>query len=50
MKQILVAVQNLLDSPNNDDAAQGAAHNLYKYDRAAYDKKIKEIAAAAAPS
>ncbi|GAA5858498.1 hypothetical protein JCM5296_000441 [Sporobolomyces johnsonii] len=44
VKQILLGVQELLDSPNADDPAQLEAYQMFKKDRAAYDKKVKQQA------
>ncbi|KAM3072311.1 SUMO conjugating enzyme Hus5 [Clarireedia jacksonii] len=43
IKQILLGIQELLDTPNPDSPAQAEAYNLFKKDRAAYDNKIKRI-------
>lgn len=45
VKQILIAVQMLLDTPNNSDAANGPAHELYKNNMTGYEAKVREIAA-----
>ena len=44
VKQILLGVQDLLDSPNNDDPAQSAASALLKRSPADYSRKLKEQA------
>ncbi|GAA5914286.1 ubiquitin-conjugating enzyme E2 [Sporobolomyces salmoneus] len=44
VKQILLGVQDLLDSPNPDDPAQLEAYTMYKKDRAGYEKKVKSQA------
>jgi ubiquitin-conjugating enzyme E2 I len=41
LKQILMGVQDLLDNPNNDDAAQHAAFQVYSRSKAEYSKKVK---------
>lgn len=41
VKQILVGVQDLLDTPNNDDAAQRTAYQVYRRSKSEYSKKIK---------
>jgi len=44
-KQILLAIQELLDHANPNDPAQKEPYELYVRDRAAYDRRIKEQAA-----
>mmetsp|Transcript_22329 Transcript_22329/g.50486 ORF Transcript_22329/g.50486 Transcript_22329/m.50486 type:complete len:159 (+) Transcript_22329:94-570(+) len=44
IKQILVGIQDLLDTPNNSDPAQDKAHKIYKTDRAKYNKLVREQA------
>ncbi|RIA89811.1 ubiquitin-conjugating enzyme/RWD-like protein [Glomus cerebriforme] len=44
IKQILLGIQNLLDEPNPDSPAQSDAYMLYKKDRVAYEKRIKQQA------
>ena len=46
LKDVLRGIQDLLNSPNLLDPAQREAHQLCKNDRAAYDKKIKELSKA----
>jgi ubiquitin-conjugating enzyme E2 I len=43
IKEILLGIQSLLDEPNPESPAQADAFNLFKKDRAAYEKKIKSI-------
>ena len=43
IKQILLGIQDLLDDPNPDSPAQAEAYNLFKKDRAAYERKVKLI-------
>ena len=45
VKQILVGVQELLDNPNNADAAQEAAYKLFKKSGAEYAKRVRIEAA-----
>lgn len=45
MKQILVGVQELLDNPNNADAAQDAAYRLYKRSSTDYAARVRLEAA-----
>jgi ubiquitin-conjugating enzyme E2 I len=42
VKQILTGIQELLDSPNNKDAAQEPAWRLFDRDQAKYILRIKE--------
>ncbi|GAA5827350.1 hypothetical protein JCM5353_007552 [Sporobolomyces roseus] len=44
VKQILLGVQDLLDSPNPDDPAQLDAYTMFKKDRNAYERKVKSQA------
>jgi ubiquitin-conjugating enzyme E2 I len=46
IKQILIAVQNLLDNPNVSDPAQKEPLDLYLRDRAGYEKRVREEAKA----
>jgi len=43
MKQILIGIQELLDEPNPESPAQAEAYNLFRKDKEAYKKKIKEV-------
>ena len=43
IKQILLGIQDLLNDPNPESPAQADAYNLFKKDRAAYEKKVKSI-------
>ena len=43
IKAILLGVQDLLNDPNPDSPAQADAYNLFKKDKAAYEKKVKQI-------
>lgn len=43
IKQILQGIQTLLVEVNPESPAQEAAYNLFKKDRAAYEKKIKQV-------
>ena len=43
IKQILLGIQDLLNDPNPESPAQAEAYNLFKKDRQAYEKKIKQI-------
>ncbi|KDE05591.1 SUMO-conjugating enzyme ubc9 [Microbotryum lychnidis-dioicae p1A1 Lamole] len=44
VKQILLGIQDLLDAPNADDPAQLDAYQLFKKDRVAYEKRIRQQA------
>ena len=44
VKQVILGVRDLLDNPNNSDAAQQAAYDCFNKSRVEYDKKIKEQA------
>jgi ubiquitin-conjugating enzyme E2 I len=39
----MVGIQMLLDEVNLDSPAQADAYNLYKRDRAAYERRVKQI-------
>mmetsp|Transcript_15053 Transcript_15053/g.19524 ORF Transcript_15053/g.19524 Transcript_15053/m.19524 type:complete len:157 (+) Transcript_15053:65-535(+) len=41
IKNILVGVQDLLDNPNNSDAAQAEAYKIYKDNQKEYCRRIK---------
>ncbi|KAL1626058.1 SUMO conjugating enzyme Hus5 [Diplodia seriata] len=43
VKEILLGIQSLLDEPNPESPAQADAFNLFKKDRTAYEKKVKQI-------
>ncbi|MCJ1308330.1 E2 SUMO-conjugating protein ubc9 [Agyrium rufum] len=43
IKAILIGIQDLLNDPNPESPAQAEAYNLFKKDRAAYEKKIKAV-------
>jgi len=43
IKEILLGVQALLDEPNPESPAQADAYNLFKKDRAAYERKVRQI-------
>lgn len=50
IKQILVGIQDLLDNPNNDDAAQATAYKVYKDNRAEYARRVRAQAKEYAPT
>jgi ubiquitin-conjugating enzyme E2 I len=41
VRQILVGVQDLLDTPNKNDPANGPANQVYSSDKAAYKKRVQ---------
>lgn len=43
IRTVLLGIQDLLDNPNPDSPAQADAYNLFKRDRVAYEKKIRQI-------
>lgn len=43
IKQILLGIQDLLDDPNPESPAQAEAYNLFKKDRPAYEKKVRQV-------
>lgn len=47
--QICLGIQDLLDSPNIEDPAQTEAFTLFRKDKVAYEKKIREVAKQNAP-
>jgi|TARA_A100001015_G_scaffold178682_1_gene198635 ubiquitin-conjugating enzyme E2 I len=44
VKQILIGIQDLLDTPNINDPANSTANQLYKTNKSAYNQKIKQEA------
>ena len=49
VKQILLAIQELLDNPNVKDPAQKEPYELYIKDKAAYNERVKQEAKKHAP-
>ena len=43
VRQILLGIQDLLNDPNPESPAQADAYNLYRNNRAAYERKIREV-------
>ena len=43
IKEILLGIQSLLNEPNPESPAQADAYNLFKKDKAAYERKIKQV-------
>jgi ubiquitin-conjugating enzyme E2 I len=50
VKQILMGIQDLLDTPNALDPANGEAYDLFMKSKTAYNNRIKQIAAQNAPA
>ena len=44
IKQILLGIQDLLNDPNPGDPAQADAFHLFRQDRAAYERRVRQIA------
>ncbi|KAF8321770.1 ubiquitin-conjugating enzyme 9 [Clavulina sp. PMI_390] len=44
IKQILLGIQDLLNDPNANDPAQTEAYTLFKNDKTAYEKRVKQQA------
>jgi len=44
IKQMLLGIQDLLDTPNPNSPAQTEAYQLFVRDRAAYNRRVKEEA------
>ena len=49
IKQVILGVQDLLDTPNNSDAAQQAAMDLYAKSKVEYQKRVRLEAAKYTP-
>ncbi|KAL7897590.1 hypothetical protein HDV64DRAFT_279637 [Trichoderma sp. TUCIM 5745] len=43
VKQILLGIQDLLNDPNPESPAQADAYNLFKRDKAEYEKRIRRV-------
>ena len=43
MKQILLGIQDLLNDPNPESPAQAEAYNLFKRDKAEYERRIRRV-------
>ncbi|KAI1370160.1 ubiquitin carrier protein [Hypoxylon crocopeplum] len=41
VKQIALGIQDLLDNPNPESPAQAEAYNLFKRDKAEYEKRVR---------
>lgn len=44
VKQVLLGIQSLLNEPNPNSPANGEANSLFRTNRAAYEKRCREIA------
>ncbi|KAG6916607.1 hypothetical protein DXG01_006164 [Tephrocybe rancida] len=44
IKQILLGIQDLLDDPNVNDPAQSDAYTMFKNDKTAYERRIRQQA------
>ncbi|KAF8077693.1 ubiquitin-conjugating enzyme/RWD-like protein [Lyophyllum atratum] len=44
IKQILLGIQDLLDDPNVNDPAQSDAYTMFKNDKVAYERRIRQQA------
>eukprot|EP00177_Eucheuma_denticulatum_P002508 GFKZ01004504.1.p1 GENE.GFKZ01004504.1~~GFKZ01004504.1.p1 ORF type:complete len:158 (-),score=12.26 GFKZ01004504.1:537-1010(-) len=44
VKQILLGIQDLLDTPNPEDPANGEAYDLFMKSKPAYNNRVKQIA------
>ncbi|KAJ5614354.1 SUMO conjugating enzyme Hus5 [Penicillium herquei] len=43
IRQILLGIQDLLNEPNPESPAQADAYNLFKKDRAAYERRVRQV-------
>lgn len=43
LKQILIGIQDLLNDPNPESPAQADAYNIFKKDRPAYEKRVRQV-------
>jgi ubiquitin-conjugating enzyme E2 I len=43
IKEILLGIQSLLDEPNPESPAQAEAYSLFKKDRVAYERRVKQV-------
>ncbi|KAG8879342.1 E2 SUMO-conjugating protein ubc9 [Tulasnella sp. 332] len=49
IKQIVLGIQDLLNDPNVNDPAQSDAYTMFKNDKVAYERKVKQQARDNAP-
>jgi ubiquitin-conjugating enzyme E2 I len=50
IKQVLLGVQDLLDSPNPNSPAQAEAYTQFVNNREEYNRRVREVAANNPPS
>jgi ubiquitin-conjugating enzyme E2 I len=50
MKQVLMGIQDLLDTPNPDSPAQSEAYNLFRTNPSGYKARIRQEAKKNTPS
>ncbi|KAJ5176323.1 SUMO conjugating enzyme (UbcI) [Penicillium canariense] len=43
IKQLLLGIQDLLNDPNPESPAQADAYNLFKKDRPAYERRVRQV-------
>ncbi|KAJ5745411.1 SUMO conjugating enzyme Hus5 [Penicillium odoratum] len=43
IRQILIGIQDLLNDPNPESPAQADAYNLFKKDRPAYERRVRQV-------
>lgn len=43
IKEILLGIQSLLTEPNPESPAQADAYNLFKKDRPAYERRVRQV-------
>lgn len=43
VRELLLGIQDLLNEPNPDSPAQADAYNLFRKDRAEYEKRVKRV-------
>jgi ubiquitin-conjugating enzyme E2 I len=43
IKQILLGIQDLLNDPNPESPAQAEAYNLFKKDKPAYERRVRQV-------
>lgn len=43
VRELLLGIQDLLNEPNPESPAQADAYNLFRKDRAEYEKRVKRV-------
>lgn len=43
IKQLLMGIQDLLNDPNPESPAQADAYNLFKKDKPAYERRVRQV-------